>query len=111
MNARGTLPARLPARSSSSALAVGLSGSARLDDGNANARVGGVLVSAERKNAVRVREDFAKTFSFGFPPAGLERECQSCEEEDVLLDEADADPWGLGLKQEWSDAIDWGDST
>jgi hypothetical protein len=118
-NARGTLPARLPARSSSSWRAVGLSGSARLDDGDAHkSRVGGVFVDAERKNkrkkAVRafdVREDLAKTFSFGFEPAGLDLECPSREEEDVLLHDADADPWGLGLKQEWSDAIDWGDST
>ena len=119
-NARGTLPARLPARSSSSWRAVGLSGSARLDDGDAHkSRVGGVFVDAERKNVLRkkavrafdVREDLAKTFSFGFEPAGLDLECPSREEEDVLLHDADADPWGLGLKQEWSDAIDWGDST
>jgi hypothetical protein len=99
---------------------VGLRGSARLDDGAARkSRVGGVFVDAERKNVSRkkavrafdVREDLAKTFSFGFEPAGLDLECPSREEEDVLLHDADADPWGLGLKQEWSDAIDWGDST
>ena len=106
--------------SSSSWRAVGLSGSARLGDGDAHkSRVGGVFVDAERKNVLRkkavrafdVREDPAKTFSFGFEPAGLDLECPSREEEDVLLHDADADPWGLGLKQEWSDAIDWGDST
>ena len=116
--------ARIPARSSSSALAEAPGGSAKPADGtekrkpksalgsrppSAPRRVGGVFVSTLSKEDKR-REDFAaETFPFPPPRSGLES--ASCrDKEDVLLDDADADPWGLGCNQEWSDAIDWGDS-
>jgi len=114
--------ARIPARSSSSALAEAPGGSAKPADGtekrkpksalgsrppSAPRRVGGVFVSTLSKEDKR--REAAETFPFPPPRSGLES--ASCrDKEDVLLDDADADPWGLGCNQEWSDAIDWGDS-
>jgi hypothetical protein len=114
--------ARIPARSSSSALAEAPGGSAKPADGtekrkpksalgsrppSAPRRVGGVFVSTLSKEDTR--REAAETFPFPPPRSGLES--ASCrDKEDVLLDDADADPWGLGCNQEWSDAIDWGDS-
>ena len=109
--------ARIPARSSSSALAAAPGGSANFADGtapkraleappSAPRRVGGVFVSTLSKEDKR--REAAETFPFPPPRSGLEP--ASCrDKEDVLLDDADADPWGLGCNQEWSDAIDWGD--
>ena len=110
--------ARIPARSSSSALAAAPGGSANFADGtapkraleappSAPRRVGGVFVSTLSKEDKR--REAAETFPFPPPRSGLEP--ASCrDKEDVLLDDADADPWGLGCNHEWSDAIDWGDS-
>ena len=68
-------------------------------------RVGGVFVSTLSKEDKR--REAAETFPFPPPRSGLEP--ASCrDKEGVLLDDADADPWGLGCNQEWSDAIDWG---
>ena len=110
--------ARIPARSSSSALAAGPGGSAKPADGTAPETALGAPPSAPRRvvghfvstlSKEDKRREAAEAFPLPTPRSGLEP--ASCrDEEDVLLDDADADPWGLGCKQEWSDAIDWGDS-
>ena len=104
--------ARLPARASSSALAAGsnASGSAKPADANADANaVGGAFVAAAKGKERREAATFP-TFPFPPPSRGPDSVARWRDEEDVLLDDADADPWGLGCEQEWSDAMDWGDS-
>ena len=99
--------ARFPARSSSSALATGASGSAKPTERNAPPGLGALVSAAKGKE--KERQEAAATSPF--PPTSSALDPVSGQNEDViLLHDADADPWGLGCKQEWSDAMDWVDS-